>query len=89
MLMITAICPADGSIEACTLSRSRCRFQRLVAGFDYTGGCNCRASWQRYCCPNIAVVDNRNYSVLDQCGCRQPLCYVIVGSADINCHLPG
>ncbi|MCB9327481.1 MAG: hypothetical protein H6572_02225 [Lewinellaceae bacterium] len=37
---LIAICPADGSIEAChTQTEVNAAFSDWLAGFDYTGGC--------------------------------------------------
>ncbi|MCB9327490.1 MAG: hypothetical protein H6572_02270 [Lewinellaceae bacterium] len=90
---LTAICPADGSIEAChTQVEVDAAFQTWLAGFTYSGGCTVVESGKNVeapssCGGSITV----NYTVSDQCG-QSDNCSATftVGTADeFNCHLPG
>ncbi|MCB9327488.1 MAG: hypothetical protein H6572_02260 [Lewinellaceae bacterium] len=82
---LIAICPADGSIEAChTEDEVNVAFTAWLSGFDYDGGCTVvedglNVSAPNYCGGSITV----NYSVSDQCG-QSDNCSATftVGSAD-------
>ncbi|MCB9327491.1 MAG: hypothetical protein H6572_02275 [Lewinellaceae bacterium] len=67
---LIAICPADGSIEAChTEDEVNVAFTAWLSGFDYDGGCTVvesglNVSAPDYCGGSITI----NYLVEDECG---------------------
>ncbi|MCB9327492.1 MAG: hypothetical protein H6572_02280 [Lewinellaceae bacterium] len=88
---LTAICPADGSIEAChTEDEVDAAFSDWLDGFTSQGGCTVVESGKDVAAPSscggsITV----NYNVSDQCGQSDNCSATFTVGTNFNRYLPG